>query len=244
MTTRAIWKGIIKLGESIVPVKMFTALEEKSVHSRLLHAADQLPVNQEMFNPETNAVVVAEEIRHAYETGDDLRCFVEVAAVDPAYFQHAYFLLPAGEVNKAYRLLAEIMEREGRAGIATFVMREREHLVAILAEGGILRAETLRFADELRSPAELGLPPLTKAPATQVKQLRRELARLRRPEFAPELLHDRHAERLLTLVARKLAAGEDVVEKPAAAPGEGAEIIDLMAIIKERFRVAKGEAEG
>ena len=165
----------------------------------------------------------------------DLRCFVDAAELDPVYFEHAYFLLPAGAVSKPYRLLAEIMERSGKAGIATFVMREREHLVAILAEGGILRAETLRFADEIRSPADIGLPSLEKAPAPKVKQLRQAIKKLQHKEFDRDLLRDRHSRRLLDLVRRKLKAGKDVVEKPLEPEAEGAEIIDLMEIIKQRF---------
>src|SRR5690606_22010540 len=77
----------------------------------------------------------------------DLRRFVDVGAIAPEMCERAYFLTPAGGSTKAYRLLAAAMERTGRAGIATFVMRGKEYLVAILAENGILRTETLRFAD-------------------------------------------------------------------------------------------------
>ncbi|MFO7606444.1 MAG: Ku protein, partial [Desulfurivibrionaceae bacterium] len=170
----------------------------------------------------------------------DLRSFVALAELDPVYFQRAYFLLPAGSVDKAYRLLAEIMERSGRAGIATFVLRAREHVVAIIAEGGILRAETLLFADEIRTPEDLGLPSQAKAPAAKVKELRREIKKLHRQKLDPDLLHDRHARRILDLAEQKLKAGEDVMEKPEEAEGaevtEGAEIIDLIEIIKQRFK--------
>jgi DNA end-binding protein Ku len=256
----AFWSGTITFGLVSIPVDLYSAHRPTPTP---LHMVDRqgIPLHRRYYCPWNRQTVGRDELVRGYEVESgkyvvvtdaelaameprksreiDLRCFVAVEAIDPAYFQHAYYLLPAGEVNKAYRLLAEIMERQGRAGIATFVMREREHLVAILAEGGILRAETLRFADELRDPAELGLPPLSKAPAEQVNRLRREMARLHRPEFSPELLHDRHAQRLLDLVQKKLATGEDVVERPAAPPEEGAEIIDLMAIIKERFRAGK-----
>ncbi len=257
------WSGTITFGLVSIAVDFYSAQRPKTaqlkmvdrhgggLHRRYFCPRDHQPVGGEEIvrGYEIEAgryIVVADEELAALEPKKsreiDLRCFVEAAEVDPAYFQHAYFLVPAGAVNKAYRLLAEIMERQGRVGIATFVMREREHLVAILAEGGVLRAETLRFADELRRPESIGLPPLTKAPASMVKRFSREIERLRQKEFDPDLLHDRHAHRLLDLVRDKLAAGTDVVEKPAEAPGEGAEIIDLMAIIKERFRAEKKEA--
>src|SRR6185436_16804809 len=88
----------------------------------------------------------------------DLRHFVKAEEIAPMYFEHAYFLAPAGGSLKAYQLLAETMERKGRAGLATFVMRDKEYIVAILAENGILRAEILRFPDEIRTPKEIGLP--------------------------------------------------------------------------------------
>ena len=84
----------------------------------------------------------------------DLRRFVPLEQIDPMYFDRAYFLVPDKEAPKAYRLLAQSLENMGRAGIATFVMRGKEYLVAIIAEGGVLRAETLRFEDELRIAIE------------------------------------------------------------------------------------------
>lgn len=84
----------------------------------------------------------------------DLKRFVELSEIDPVYFERAYFLAPDRDAVKAYRLLARTMEEAGRAGIATFVMRGKEYLVAIIAEQGFLRAETLRFHDELRIPGD------------------------------------------------------------------------------------------
>ena len=88
----------------------------------------------------------------------DLRRFVKQESIPPVYFDRSYFLTPGQGSEKAYRLLAETMEKEDLAGIATFVMRGKEYLVAIFPENGILRAETMRFSDELRSPKDIGLP--------------------------------------------------------------------------------------
>src|SRR5215470_3227497 len=87
--------------------------------------------------------------------------------------EHAYFLAPAEGSTKAYRLLAETMEDSGRSGIATFVMRDKAYLVAILAENGILRAETLSFSDEIRSPEEIGLPKTKRVPKAAVSRFAR-----------------------------------------------------------------------
>src|SRR5262249_33939037 len=93
----------------------------------------------------------------------DLRRFVDKDEISPMYFERGYFLTPNGS-EKAYRLLAETMERSNRAGVGTFVMRGKEYLAAIISENGILRAETMRFADELRSPDDIGLSKKRKKP--------------------------------------------------------------------------------
>lgn len=254
----AFWSGTITFGLVSIQVDLYSAHRPKAaalrlvdqhgtaLHRRYVCPRDHQPVGRDEIVrgyeiEEGRYIVVSDEELEALEPKKsreiDLRCFVDIADLDPVYFQHAYFLLPAGAVNKAYRLLAAIMERSGRAGIATFVLKEREHVVAILAQGGILRAETLLFADEIRAPEAVGLPPLGKAPAAKVKRLRQEMKKLLQKEFDPNLLRDRHAHQLVDLVQRKLAAGEDVVAKPAPAEeSEGAEIIDLMEIIKKRFK--------
>jgi len=259
----AFWSGAITFGLVTIPVDLYSAHRPKAVALRMVDR-DGTALRRQYFCPRDHKAIAGDEIVRGYEIEKgkyividdreleglepkksreiDLRSFVDLAELDPVYFQRAYFLLPAGAVDKAYRLLAEIMERSGRAGIATFVLRAREHVVAIIAEGGILRAETLLFADEIRSPEDLGLPPPAKAPAAKAKELRREIKKLHRQQLDPDLLHDRHAQRILDLAEQKLKAGEDVMEKPEEAEGaegaevtEGAEIIDLI-IIKERFK--------
>src|SRR5205807_5773804 len=99
----------------------------------------------------------------------DLRRFVELQSIPPLFFDRSYFLAPSEGSEKAYKLLAETMKKEDLAGIATFVMRGKEYLVSIFPENGILRAETMRFKDELRAPKEVGLPDMKKVPAATVK---------------------------------------------------------------------------
>src|SRR2546428_60299 len=107
----------------------------------------------------------------------DLRRFVDLESIPPLYFDRSYFLAPSAGSEKAHQLLAETTARNGLAGIATFVMRGKEYLVAIFPENGILRAETMRFADEIRSPKEVDLPEKKKVPAATVKKFERIIAR-------------------------------------------------------------------
>jgi len=130
----------------------------------------------------------------------DLRRFVDANAIPPLYFENAYFLVPASGSMKACRLLAATMEETQRAGIATFVMRGKEYLVAILSENGILRAETLRFSDEIRTPKDIGLPAIGKPAAAKVKSFEKAIAKLSRDDIARSEMSDESVERI-----RKLA---------------------------------------
>jgi DNA end-binding protein Ku len=162
----------------------------------------------------------------------DLRRFVDKNDILPIYFEHAYFLAPAGGSVKAYQLLAETMERRDRAGIATFVMRGKEYLVAILAENGILRAETLRFSDEVRSPQQIGLPKSSKVSKATVKRFEKAIERKSTKEISREELRDEQTEKLLKLVERKQSHHKDVVEAETEKRGP-AKVVDLMEVLKK-----------
>ncbi len=149
------------------------------------------------------------------------------------FYERPYFLLPSGSALKPYRLLARVLEDSGRAGIASFVMRGHQHLVAILAERGILRAQTLRFAEQLRTPAQIGLPERpTQLDAGLVERMRDRVRAHAAPDIERAELRDETRERTLALAERKLAEGRDLVEAPAAEPGGEAEIIDLMDVLR------------
>jgi DNA end-binding protein Ku len=173
----------------------------------------------------------------------DLRLFVDVSSIDPMHFERAYYLTPAGGSNKAYRLLARVMEETGRAGIATFVMRGKEYLVAILAERGILRAETLRFADELRTPESIGLPEPMKPKAVDVKRIEKEIAALAEDELDLSQLADTQAERMEKLVASKKKRKKDVVRAPEEEEEESRDIIDLMQMLQRSLKGAPATEE-
>jgi DNA end-binding protein Ku len=154
-------------------------------------------------------------------------------------------LAPAGESTKAYHLLAATMESSGRAGIATFVMRGKEYLAAIFAEGGTLRAVTMRFATELRTPDDVGLPRPARPPAERRQEVERAVAELTADELDETLLDDEYAQQLLELARLKREAGKDVVEIEEAPPEDeeaGADVIDIMAVLRERMGAARGPA--
>lgn len=160
----------------------------------------------------------------------DLKLFVKAETIPPVHFERGYFLTPAANSEKAYKLLARAMEEEGNAGIASFVMRGKEHLVGIFSDNGILRAETMRFADELRSPADVGLPKKKKIPAATLRKFETLIKKKTKRTFAPA--EDEETRSLLKLVKKKQAKRGNVVVSKTEEP-EKSNVIDLMAVLKK-----------
>ncbi len=258
---RPFWSGTISFGLVSVPVNLYPATRPKRVSLRML-SPEGVPLARRYYDERHDREIEREEIVRGFEMDDgemvlvtdqelealepdktrdiDLRRFVPADAIDARFFNRGYFLAPSGESTKAYRLLAAVMEETKRAGIATFVMRGKEYLVAIFAENGILHAETLRFADELRAPDDVGLPEGRKPKAAEVKKYARAIDRLKKQSLAEKELRDEWADRLLKLVQRKAKKGEDTVALPedAEAPADS-DVIDLMAVLKRSLEGAR-----
>jgi DNA end-binding protein Ku len=255
--TRSFWSGTITFGLVSIPVALYAANRSQRVSLRMV-TEDGTPLARRYFTSRDDRELDADDIVRGYEiekdrfvivdddelerlaperTRDiDLRQFVDASEIDPMYFERAYYLTPAGQSNKAYRLLARVMEETGRAGIATFVMRTREYLVAIMANNGILRAETLRFADELRSPADIGLPEPAEPDAAAVKRMDREIGKQLEQRLDTRELADDGVERIRKLVSAKVKAGEDVFDAPEEDAERPTDVIDLMEILKRRLQ--------
>jgi DNA end-binding protein Ku len=259
--SRAFWSGTITFGLVSVPVDLLPANRPGGVSLRML-APDGTPLSRRYWCPKEERLIDDDEIVRGYEVEEgrfvvvsdeeleglepvksreiDLRRFVDREELDPVFFERAYFLAPSEGAVKPYRLLAEAMESTGKAGIATFVMRGYEYLVAILAENGLLRAETMRFADEIRSPEDAELPERAKVAKKDVQRLSRALDELFAEEIDRDELADPRTPRIEDLVRSKQAAGRDVVAAPSPEGGredEGdGQVIDLMQELKRRMR--------
>jgi DNA end-binding protein Ku len=255
--TRSFWSGTITFGLVSIPVALYAANRSQRVSLRMV-SPEGTPLTRRYFTTKDDRELDSDEIVRGYEiekdrfviadddelerlaperTRDiDLRQFVDVSEIDPMYFERAYYLTPNGQSTKAYRLLARVMEETGRAGIATFVMRTKEYLVAILAENGILRAETLRFADELRSAEDIGLPEPAKPDAAAVKRMDREIGKQVEARLDTRELEDHSADRLMKVVRQKVRQGEDVVHLDESEQEHPSDVIDLMEILKRRLQ--------
>lgn len=168
----------------------------------------------------------------------DLKQFVPADSIPPLYFERGYFLTPAAGSQKAYKLLAETMDKSELAGVATFVMRGKEYLVAIFSDKGILRAETMRFSDELRSPADIGLPKKKEAPKATVTKFEKLIATRSKKQFTPTKLADKQTASLLKLVKKKQAKRANVVRVEEEADSDH-KVVDLVKILKQSLGAKK-----
>ncbi len=252
---RSFWTGTITFGLVTVPVALYSATRARGTALRMI-APDGAPVHRRYVCSKDETPLDDDDIIRGYETDKgkyvtvtddelealeprksreiDLRRFVDRDSIDPVYFERGYFLVPSSGTNKAYRLLAEVMEKKNYAGIATFVMRDKEYLVAITADDGILRAETLRFEDEIRDPKSVGLPKKTKVTPAEVRKFEAQITRRSKKLDLRELTDD-YEKRLEKLVAAKERKHADIVKVAEVEPkaDEGGEVVDLLEVLSK-----------
>jgi DNA end-binding protein Ku len=261
---RAIWTGSISFGLLNVPVRMYSAVSRKNVSFRELRASDSSRIRHKRVAEADGKEVPYEEIVKGYELAPEqyvvlsrdeleeldpkktraieIQDFVDLDEIDPIYFDHPYYLGPDKGAEKPYALLVKAMSDAHKVAVARFVLRNRENLAAIRPMGKVLTMATMRFADEVVSPEELGedvIPEdgrkLDKREIDMAKQLIDSLS----SDFDAGKYRDEYREELLSLIERK-ARGEEIVEavseepKPTKAP-------DLMAALEESLAAVKGE---
>ena len=250
---RPFWSGTLTFGLVSVPVSLFPAARTVRTSLRML-GPDGQPLARKYYAEKTGKDLDADEVVRGFEvtkekfvivTDDelerlapektrdiDLKQFVPAESIPPIYFERGYFLTPAAGSQKAYKLLAETMDKSGLAGIATFVMRGKEYLVAIFSDKGILRAETMRFADELRSPADVGLPKKKEVSKATVTKFEKMIANKSKKQFSPAKLADRQTDSLLKLVKKKQSKRENVVKVEEEMETDH-KVVDLVKILKQ-----------
>jgi DNA end-binding protein Ku len=236
-----------------VPVNLYPAARSNRASLRML-GPDGQPLARKYFAEKTGKDLDSDDTVRGYEIGEnkfvivtdeelerlapektrdiDLKQFVPAGSIPPTYFERGYFLVPAAGSQKAYKLLAGTMEKSGLAGIATFVMRGKEYLIAIFSDNGILRAETMRFADELRSPSEVGLPKKKAAPKAAVQKFEKIIANKSKKQFSPNKLADKQTDSLLKLVKKKQSKRGNVVKVEDEMETDH-KVIDLVQVLKK-----------
>jgi DNA end-binding protein Ku len=263
---RSIWSGSISFGLLNVPVKLYSAVARRSISLREIRDSDSARIKHRRFAEGTDEEVPYENIIKAYEitpgqyvplTKDemaalapersraiDVEDFVDIEEIDPMFFDSPYYLGPADGAEKAYSLLAAALESSGKAAIARFVFRNKEHLAAIRAGDGVLTLTTMRFADEVVPPSELddALPESKAKVAEKEQEMAEQLIDSLSTEFDPESYRDEYREQLLGLIERK-AEGKEIVVAEAEAP-EATKAPDLMAALEQSIAAVKDKKSG
>jgi DNA end-binding protein Ku len=264
---RPLWTGSLSFGLVNVPVMLVTAVKDLDLHFRQLHEKDGSPIESQRWCPEDDAEVPYEEITRSYECADgtevmisdleleaveprrtrtiDIEQFVDLAEVDPIYFDHPYFLLPASAddgATRAYKLLTEVMGQTDRAALGRFVMRAKEYLAIARVRDGALTLTTMLFADEVRTTKDVdGATQKSHKPTS--KQLNAAIAVIEELscEWDPEKYKDRYRARLRSVVQRKrkgqTVKAPDAVKQPSPVP-------DLMAALERTLAEMSDGPEG
>jgi DNA end-binding protein Ku len=246
---RAIWSGTISFGLVNVPVRMFSAIEEKKLHFHYLHTKDDSPIGYDKICKSEDKSVPDKEIGKAFEVSkgkyvylDDedfeaarvegyktmeISDFVPYDEIDPIYFEKTFYLGPQDGAEKVYSLLVRAMENSELVALGTYVMRDREHLGCLRVRDGALHLEKMFFADEIRDVKEIKPRKVTVGKAEL--EMAEELIDRFTGTFKPEKYKDTYTAALKKIVKAK-QAGKDVHAAPAEA--EEAEVTDLMEALK------------
>ena len=254
---RSIWNGTISFGAVAVPIKLYSAVEDRTVHFREVHLADGAPIQHRPFCSKEDKEVPREEIVKGYEVRAgqyvivekeeidaaagtrsriiDVDGFVCAGEIDPVFYDKSYYMGAREEGADAYRLLHDALERTERAAIGRFTFHNREYLAAIRPYERVLVLHTMRFADELVDPGDLELPKITrKADKREIDMAQQLIASLHAP-FRPEKLHDEYREAVLEAIRRR-AEGQPI-EAPDEPEPEPAD--DLLAALQASLGDAK-----
>jgi len=250
---RSIWTGSITFGLVTVPVGLYSATEDHGVHFHQYQRDTTDRIRNKRVNERTGEEVPFADIVRGLEEDDgqtvivdpaeldeiapgrsrsiDVSAFVDLDEIDPIYFQKTYWLAPAkAENGKVYGLLAAAMEATNRVAVATFVMRNKQYLCAVRAEGGVLSLETLYYADEIRQPREEldHLPEVTE-PDGREFDMARTLIESMSAAWQPEDYRDTYTDRVRQLVEDKRAGNAVVAE---SAPPAATDVSDLLEALR------------
>ncbi|WP_334052424.1 Ku protein [Burkholderia cepacia] len=260
---RMIWKGAISFGLVHVPVQLFPATRTVKPSFRLLDRRSMDPVGYRQINKRTGREVTREDIVRGYEyekeryvvlTDDEIRAanpestqtvdivtFVDEGAVSFLYLDTPYYLVPDRKGEKVYALLRDALKDSGKIGIAHVVMRDRQHLGALIPVGPLLALDTLRWQEELRPLDELSVPA---GDAKRAGVSARELAMAKKliddmsGSWTPDEYHDTFRDDILDLVERKVRAGriEEIEDRPAQTGRAASNVVDLTELLKRSLK--------
>ncbi|MEU3510980.1 Ku protein [Streptomyces longwoodensis] len=262
---RAIWTGVITFGLVTVPVGLYTATQDHTVHFHQLQRGTSDRVRTKRVNERTGDEVGSQDIVKGYEADDgqyvvvepdeldevapgrsktvDISDFVDLDRIEPVYFDRTYYVAPRGkEYTEVYELLRAALAEADKVGIATFVMRNKQYLTALRAEDSVLVLQTLHWADEVRDP-EQELPELPSSRAGRGKQMDMalQLVDALSSDWEPSRYRDTYQEKVRELVRAK-AEGEEI--SGGEEPPQATNVIDLMTVLEGSLESARSGRAG
>ena len=256
-TMRSIWSGAVAFGLVSVPVRMESAVEEHKLHFHFVHESDGGRIGyRKVCKAEDDKPVDDDEIVKAFEVKKgtwvylededfesaaldraqrtiDIHAFVQESEIDPVFFERSYFLTPQDGAEKVYALLARAMEETGLAAVATFVMRDRQHLACLRVRERAIQLERMHFADEIRPAA--GIAPKGVRVAKGDLDMAVQLVRRLEGDFKPERFKDTYRDSLMKIIRAKergdtVAVAEEEPETEAP--------VDLLVALRESVEAA------
>jgi DNA end-binding protein Ku len=255
---KAIWKGTVTFGLVNIPVRLYSAVEEKGLKFRLLHGDDGGRIRYQRVCATCGKEVEWDDIVKGYEyskdhyvtfTDDELSSldvdsikaidvvsFVPLEDIDPIYFNRTYYVAPEPSGLKAYRLLQEALDAEGQVGVAKVALRDKEHLATVRLKDGVFVLETMHWPDEIRPAQFEELDKQIEIRDAEVKMARQLIQQLS-TEFRPEEFLDEYRIRLEQLVEQKVEGQEVTVS--AEPDEEPTKVVDLMEALKASVAEAK-----
>ena len=255
---QGLWSGTISFSLVAIPVQLVKAVEPGRVSFRLLHSRDFSPLQRKMICPEEEKEVSPEETIRGYEIGPDkyilitddeleslspersrtieIVDFIDMNEVDPLFYDHPYYLVPLKGGEKSYRLLVEVMRRTNKAGLAKFVLGEREYLVAVKSTAGVLSLITLHYYEEILPAGDVA--PQEEIGASAEKDRMAEIIGNMTGDFNPDKYANERREKIMKLL-RKKAKEQVPVEAPEIEEEEGEGPVDLIAVLEESMRKLK-----
>jgi DNA end-binding protein Ku len=258
MAVQGIWSGTISFSLVAIPVRLVTAVAPGRVSFHLLHSKEYSRLSRRMFCPAEETMVAPEELIRGYETvpgkyvlmtDEELESlspersrtieiieFIDLKDVDPIYYDHPYYLVPSKGGEKAYQLLVEVMRRTNKAGLAKFVMAEREYLVTVTSRDGALELTTLHYSDEILPDEDIS-PKKGTIEAEEKNRIKKNIEQMIE-DFDPGKYADTRRKKIMELLAAK-AKEKALVEAPAREEEDGEGPADLVAALEESMRKVK-----
>ncbi|RSK26699.1 Ku protein [Bacillus sp. HMF5848] len=252
------WKGSVSFGLVNIPVKLFSATEDKDIKLRNLHKKCHNPIKYEKSCPHCEEEVGNDDIVKGYEyvkgkyiilSDEELNSlkeehedksveiidFVKLEEIDPIYFNRSYFIGPGENGSKAYALLREALVRSGKIGIAEITIRSKQHLAVVRVYKNSLVMETIHYPDEVRNVAEV--PGVPEQAQINDKELDTALMLIDQltTEFEPDKYQDEYRHALLELVQAKVSNNESTTPKDA----QKTNVVDLMSALQASIERAR-----